>query len=241
MNTSTLKPRFSSMKCKIPKHFTLIELLVVIAIIAILAAMLLPALNQARKLAKTAECTSNKKNAAICFANYSNDYNEYFIPESMYTPAEYKTGSHNGIALAAYMTWHETAYIFGMSSTKVNGYNTFNKMFSCPLLSEVETKILRTSNDGVVNSYGITMRLTGSLIDSNYPMHKINQIKYPEKRILVGEMRASDKTWKLSYPQWFDKNRHLNKIHALSISLSVVTWAYTGDAALNVMIGKTDQ
>ncbi|MCI5778307.1 MAG: prepilin-type N-terminal cleavage/methylation domain-containing protein [Lentisphaeria bacterium] len=63
-----------------PNHkFTLIELLVVIAIIAILAAMLLPALQSARRRAKTTDCMSRLNNLGKIFEFYGGDHNDYFI------------------------------------------------------------------------------------------------------------------------------------------------------------------
>ena len=53
--------------------FTLIELLVVIAIMALLISLLLPALQRANELARTALCGSNERNIAIAFQAYYSD------------------------------------------------------------------------------------------------------------------------------------------------------------------------
>ncbi len=74
------------------RSFTLIELLVVVAIIAVLIAILLPALNQARELAKKVVCMSNLRQVSLAMNFYLDDYSNVYPPcyEVAHVPSDWQ-------------------------------------------------------------------------------------------------------------------------------------------------------
>ncbi len=173
------------------KKFTLVELLVVIAIIAILAALLLPALQNARKRAKSTSCVNTLKTIQNSIMHYEDDYNiimmRYYRPVSSVKWGWWMRQLVNGGYWASGVYAHSEADYPG-----VNKKEALPKNFVCPL----ETRTRKSGSniyfspvagDGTTYDYGINAHVR---IDSTKETPKpLSAVKNPTKLLSVMDLK----------------------------------------------------
>jgi len=153
--------------------FSLIELLVVISIVALLIALLLPALDNARFVARTLVCKTNQRQLVIAMNTYSADENNYYpIVDTTAFSVEPSLTIRTGVGITAWnnRTMRPLGSYVGydeydsqnMSSNATLSGRT-NRMMQCPE-AVAKNPELRDNYFGI-----FAVSLTGQYASKAYP------------------------------------------------------------------------
>lgn len=164
------------------RGFTLIELLVVISIIVLLIAILLPALQNARHVARSATCASNERQIGIALATYHTDYDQRLIPI-------YEMNGGGPAAGRPDFTWRSLLFPY-LDGPSMNA-------FRCPSQHEpAKSKPVDPNNRGIHTwSYGFNRNLRteelhyfGNPIPASFSPRRLDDIRRPSSTLTVGDM-----------------------------------------------------
>lgn len=225
-------------------NFTLVELLVVVAIIAILAGMLLPALNNARRMAKKIDCVNNLKQWGVGFTLYTDNYKEYFPLRYGYTE-NYPTGATD--VLNWWKVIGRDILKQGMSPSAPNYISISGRGKLCCREVVFGSQYRRT---GAVLSTQYAYQYNTSFASptvSGKPPYRIAKFKQPSAAAIVAdgwEQVDYFDRWYSSfsmadYNTWHFQNRHGNAanilrgdFHVDSVDAGKIHWTHVADRVI---------
>ena len=144
-------------------NFTITELLTVIAIIAILAAIAIPAVNSARRRARTTTCVSNQGQTMKILINSMADTNN-----RLYSGSSFGAPNTNG-AVTADAGWTvflaEKGYIKSMETLRcpdIRSYSSDGKVLDADSIDEAYGVVVASGNNGKFDFRGSRLFTTSS-------------------------------------------------------------------------------